>query len=163
MLTQSTQPERGSDISQATARRTGTVVPSNYYLYAEDDPDDQFFMKEMMAAHHPEIGLVVCDNGFELFQYLEALRPGDHYPCMIILDLNMPVWDGHRTLRELRNKPFLNELTVVMFSTSSAKPEAAHAIELGADAFITKPVKFEDFAAVINTFTELCKPALKKG
>jgi len=119
-----------------------------YFLYAEDDPDDQQLLTEIMTELHPDIGLIVCSNGLELMQYLDALKPGNYLPSCIILDMNMPIWDGLRTLKEIKKNALYNELIIVVFTTDSSGRDADRTKAMGATAFINKPIKHSQFEEI---------------
>jgi CheY-like chemotaxis protein len=74
----------------------------NYLLYADDDADDRAILTEMMRRVDPSTPLLTMANGLELVQYLGGLHVGDKLPSCIVLDMNMPVWDGLRTLKALK-------------------------------------------------------------
>ncbi len=114
--------------------RSTPIIPQRYFLYAEDDPDDQQALTDIMRRLDPSMSVVCCQHGLELMQFLEELPAGEHLPCCIVLDLNMPMWDGLETLARLKKHAELKELPVVMFTTSSASRDAQRSLELSADA-----------------------------
>ena len=137
-------------------------ISNHYILYAEDDPDDQLFFKEMMDLLCPEITVVFCWHGLELFQYLNSLKSGDYLPSCIILDVNMPLWDGLRTLKEIRKDKLFEEIKIIMFTTSSSRHESQSAITAGAYAFITKPVDYKNSEDIMKWFADLCQETPRK-
>ena len=137
-------------------------IPKHYILYAEDDPDDQLFFKEMMDLLCPDITVVFCWHGLELFQYLNTLKSEDYLPSCIVLDINMPMWDGMRTLKEIRKDKLFNDVKIIMFTTSSSKHESHNAITSGAHAFITKPIDYKDSEDIMKWFASLCQEKPRK-
>jgi two-component system, response regulator len=129
------------------------IIPANYLVYADDDLDDQYMFKETLLEHHPEIALIMCADGKQLFDFLTGLRPSDPYPSYVILDMNMPLWNGIRTLRELKNSNTLKHLKVIMFTTSSAATDREQALHFGAHAFVTKPVRHTDLVKFTHRFS----------
>lgn len=128
-----------------------------YILYAEDDLDDQELLTDMLTEADDSLKLICLNNGSDLLNFLDSLTPGSPYPCMIILDINMPTLDGLQTLKQLRKNPRFRELPVVMFSTSSSQADIHNALKLGADEFITKPVKPDQLQDVANRFASYCR------
>lgn len=128
-----------------------------YFLYADDDPDDQDFFKAMMHEIDPNYGVVMLNDGLELLQYLNNLSPSGSLPCCIILDINMPIWDGIRTLKALKVEENYRNIPVVMFTTSKSLRDNELCLRLGAKAFITKPVNHEELTQIFNRFAEVCK------
>lgn len=139
-----------------------TTLPEHYFLYAEDDPDDQLLFKEVVQRVSPQYSVIVCQQGLELLQFLNSLGPGDPLPCCIVLDINMPIWDGVRTLREIKSNQLYNSLPVVMFTTSQSPRERTVCEQLGAETFISKPFTEEDFERSVRTFTKYCLATVQK-
>lgn len=133
----------------------------NYLLYADDDADDRAILIEMMRRVDPSVPLLTMQNGLELMQYLGALHPGDKLPSCIVLDMNMPVWDGIRTLRTLKEDKHYKDVPVFLFSTSTSARDATLVNALGAEAFITKPFGQKELMSVCEEFAAFAqKPHL---
>lgn len=133
-----------------------------YLLYADDDLDDQAFLKEMIRRVNPEIELLCFGNGLECFQYLESLDHNAILPSCIVLDLNMPVWDGMQTLKNLQIHPDYRAIPTFIFSTSSSDRDTALAESLGAEAYITKPYGQKELFEVGQEFAEYCNRDLRR-
>ena len=73
---------------------TQTTPPTHLVLYADDDADDIKFVEESFSETTQNIELITTYNGLDLVRYLEALNPLDPNPCLIILDVNMPLMNG---------------------------------------------------------------------
>jgi CheY-like chemotaxis protein len=139
-------------------------------LLAEDDSDDRLLIKDALDECHWAGELRCVENGEELLDYLrhrgayQATAP----PCpgLILLDLNMPRKDGRQALREIRADPVLRRIPVVVLTTSKADTDIATLYELGANSFISKPVRFEDLVSVMRLlgqywFNAVALPAMK--
>lgn len=135
---------------------TPEVPFEKYLLYADDDHDDQLMMQEMITDIDPKLGVVTFENGLHLLNFLHALPADAVYPCFIILDINMPVYDGIQTLKELKADKRYKPIPVVMFSTSNAKGEKDSALQSGAETYITKPVHSAEIEQVTHQFTTYC-------
>jgi CheY-like chemotaxis protein len=118
-------------------------------LVVEDDHDT----REAFAfvAEASGIAASVAANGLEA---LEQLRNGVH-PCLIVLDLAMPVMDGFAFRREQMADPALADLPVAVMSGGGWAAEA-EARKLGITMFLRKPVDPEQLASV---FTAHCAEA----
>jgi len=135
-----------------------TEVPTGaYFLYADDDPDDQEFFKSMVNEIDPVISVVVVNNGLELIQFLNNVAPKTNLPCCIVLDINMPIWDGIRTLKALKVEERYMAIPVIMFTTSHSLRDNELSLMLGAKGFITKPVNQKDFNRLYHKFAEVCR------
>ena len=127
-----------------------------YILYADDDMDDQAFVAEMMRRVNSKISLKSFANGLELVQFLEQMPESSILPSCIVLDLNMPVWDGMHTLKVLKQHKMYHYIPTFMFSTSSSERDMALAETLGAVAYITKPYGQKELFEVCQEFAEYC-------
>lgn len=136
---------------------TNEAPSGTYFLYADDDPDDQDFFKTMVSEIDPSISVVLVNNGLELLQYLNNIVPKNKLPCCIVLDINMPIWDGIRTLKALKVEDKYKAIPVIMFTTSRSLRDNELSLMLGAQGFITKPVNHKDFSQLYHKFAELCR------
>jgi CheY-like chemotaxis protein len=125
-----------------------------YILYADDDLDDQAFLSEMLRKVNHNIKTRCFENGLELVQHLESLPAGALLPACIILDLNMPVWDGLQTLNVLKKHPQYAEIPVFIFSTSTSERDTHLAETIGAVAYVTKPYAQNELMKVCQEFAE---------
>lgn len=127
-----------------------------YILYADDDLDDQAFVMEMMRRVNPAVALKSFMNGLELVQHLEELPVNALLPACIVLDLNMPVWDGIQTLKVLKSHKDYQVTPTFIFSTSSSERDISLSASLGAVAYITKPYGQKELFEVCQEFAEYC-------
>lgn len=136
-----------------------TPIPpaGTYFLYADDDSDDQDFFRAMIAEFEPSFGVIVVNNGLELLQYLNHIPPHGNKPCCIILDINMPIWDGIRALKALKVEENYMNIPVIMFTTSRSLRDNELCVKLGAQGFITKPVSHNELTDLYHRFAEVCR------
>lgn len=133
-------------------------VPAGpYFLYADDDPDDQDFFRTMVSEVQPSVSVVVVNNGLELLQYLNNVVAKRKLPCCIILDINMPIWDGIRTLKALKVDEKYMGIPVIMFTTSRSLRDNELSLKLGAQGFITKPINNKDLDHLYQRFADYCR------
>jgi CheY-like chemotaxis protein len=121
-------------------------------LLVEDDPGDVLIAQEALRAGRLESRLTVVPDGVEAMSYL---RRQDGYadverPDLILLDLNLPKKSGHEVLAEVKADPQLRKIPVVVLSTSSAIEDVESSYENYANVFVTKPVDFDHFTAVVK-------------
>src|SRR6476661_7345315 len=98
---------------------TQTTPPTHLVLYADDDVDDIKFVEESFSETTQNIELVTTYNGLDLIRYLEGLSTFDPNPCLIILDVNMPLMNGKEALLKIRQMDRYHNIPVVLFTTSS--------------------------------------------
>jgi len=125
-------------------------------LMAEDDEHDILATKRAWKTHSILNPLYVVNDGEECLDYLfqrgafaeagVAPRPG-----ILLLDINMPKMDGLTVLRHIRASEQFRLLPVIILTTSKGEEDRARSYNLFANAYIVKPVGFENFAEAIRT------------
>lgn len=127
----------------------------NIYL-VEDDKDDQYMFNMIINELHIEMQLDVFDNGLAVYERLiseleEQEKSGiKKLPDLILLDLNLPIWDGKKTLKRIKNHDELKGVPVVVYTTSKSDFDIQECYLLGANSFITKAAEFESLRAQIQ-------------
>ncbi|HEX8270752.1 MAG TPA: response regulator [Flavobacterium sp.] len=111
-------------------------------LLADDDPDDRELFTEAFIGQDAEV--VSVSDGIKL---MKNLSNAVELPDFIFLDLNMPEKNGLQCLREIRSDSRLQDLIVIIYSTSSSRKDIEDTFKYGANMYVTKP----------NTFGELRK------
>ncbi|MCI0521513.1 MAG: response regulator [Chloroflexi bacterium] len=124
-------------------------------LLAEDDPDDRYLISEALDETRLSTSLYVVENGEELLDYLTrhgAYSDPEKWPLpnLILLDLNMPRKDGREVLAEIKARPELRRIPIVVLTTSHAEEDILRTYELGVSGFITKPVSFNDLLDIMK-------------
>jgi CheY-like chemotaxis protein len=126
-------------------------------LVVEDDPGDQLLIGEAFEVFRDPDGagrdLVMLEDGEQALDYLRRRDPyaGAVRPDWILLDLNLPKYDGRQVLAEIKSDQALRTIPVVVFTTSTAPTDIAGSYQLHANAYVTKPTEFEDFSLVVRT------------
>ncbi|WP_109481379.1 response regulator [Paraburkholderia sp. C35] len=98
--------------------------------------------------------VVSIRDGAEALDYLR--REGqyadrkDENPAVILLDKKLPKIDGHEVLRHVRGDDKLKRIPVVMLTSSREEKDLLRSYDLGVNAYVVKPVEFDDFMAAIN-------------
>src|SRR4051812_25501663 len=107
-------------------------------LLIDDDQDDQDIFMIALNDSGKAVKCYTADNAVFGLKHLDS-NP-DFVPDYIFLDLNMPGMNGKQCLVEIKSRPFLKNVPVVIYSTSSLPRDIEETKTLGAAAFITKPV-----------------------
>jgi CheY-like chemotaxis protein len=129
------------------------VVPG--ILLAEDNPNDVELTLEAFAAHNLANRVTVARDGVEAMAFLRREDPfadrdgGD--PAVVLLDIKMPRKDGIEVLREIRGDPALRRLPVVILTSSREEQDVLTTYDLGANAYVVKPVEFTSFMAAVES------------
>lgn len=123
-------------------------------LIVEDDPGDQMLIQEAFADQHaaPPPRLALVGDGQQALDFLH--RRGSHAdaprPDLVLLDLNLPRFDGRVVLEQIKSDDDLCAIPVVIFTTSSRADDITGTYLLRANAYVTKPVDFDHFTSVVR-------------
>lgn len=129
-------------------------------LYAEDDLDDLFMVKKAFEVHD-HIQVMHASNGEEALQHLFSMHNDDVKPCLIILDINMPILNGREALTKIKNVEEFKEIPVVLFSTSSSSVDKQFAEKYQVE-LITKPLHYYDLEKIALLFVSKCNFEINK-
>ena len=128
-------------------------------LLVDDSAEEMLLMQLGLTRAGVTLPQVAVSSGEEALDYL--LGRGEHagrdtrlLPRLTLMDLNMPGKSGIDTLREIRAHPHLASLKVVMFSSSDEPDEIVLAHDVGANAFICKPLTASGMRDVIRQIRE---------
>ena len=124
-------------------------------VYAEDDNDDVQFVRDCFNQYDNKIELIHAQNGNEALTVLHDLQQKEITPCLIILDINMPLMDGRQALVKIKGNEELKKIPVVMFTTSNSHLDKEFAQKWGAD-FITKPLRYSEVEGLAEEFVRRC-------
>lgn len=125
-------------------------------LLAEDNPQDVELTLEALSENNLANNVIVVKDGVEAMEYLryegeyKLRHKGD--PAVLLLDIKMPRMDGIEVLQSIRSDKKLKNLPVVMLTSSREEPDLKKCYELGVNAYVVKPVNFNDF---INAVKEI--------
>lgn len=123
-------------------------------LLVEDNPGDIRLTQEVLKDGKICNNLSIVMDGEEAMSFLKKT---DKYkdavtPDIILLDLNLPKKDGRQVLAEIKSDPVLKIIPVIVLTTSSAEQDILNTYANHANAYITKPVDFDQFINVIRNF-----------
>jgi two-component system, response regulator len=132
---------------------------SIHILLAEDDPDDRLLTRRALEKSGLANTVDTVEDGEKLMKYLRhegeyadaeaAPRPG-----LILLDLNMPRMDGREALKKIKSDSELRRIPVIVLTTSEAEQDILQSYDLGVNAFVTKPVTFDDLTNALQALGE---------
>ncbi len=132
-------------------------------LLVEDDPGDVLMTQEAFEEHKLRNRLTVVSDGAEALAYLrqEGKYVDAVLPDLILLDLNLPRRDGREVLEEVKRDEKLRRIPIVVLTTSQADEDILRSYQLHANAYVTKPVDFERFIAVVRQIDEFFVSVVK--
>ena len=125
-------------------------------LLVEDNPGDVDLTLEALEDAKLRNNVSVAKDGVEAMQVLRQEGPfaDAPRPDLVLLDLNMPRKDGREVLAEIKGDRDLQRIPVVVLTTSEAEQDVLDAYEHAANAYIVKPVDFEQFFKTIKSLEE---------
>ncbi len=124
-------------------------------LLAEDSARDVELTLAALAEHNLANEVIVVEDGVEVLEYLfcrgkfegRVARP----PAVVLLDIKMPRMNGIEVLREIRSSEEFRSLPVVMLTSSREERDIIESYELGINAYVVKPVDFQEFIDAVKT------------
>jgi CheY-like chemotaxis protein len=125
-------------------------------LLVEDDAGDELMTREAFEDNKIRNTLHVVRDGQEALDFLYRRAPFEDAPRpdLILLDLNLPRYDGRQVLERIKTDPELALIPVVVLTTSSAEEDILRSYKLHANAYVTKPVDLDQFIAAVRQIDE---------
>ena len=136
-------------------------------LLVEDDAGDVLITREAFEHNKIKNTLHVAHDGEEGldFLYQRGAFQDVPRPDLILLDLNLPKYDGRQllegalktkfvSLEEIKSDPDLCHIPVVVLTTSSAEEDILRSYKLHANAYVTKPVDLDQFMSAVRQIDE---------
>lgn len=115
------------------------MVLSPDIFYVEDDPDFAFIMQYAVKEVNDDLTVGVFEDGSSAIAELLRYADEKHRPKIILLDLNLPGLSGLEVLKRIKEIPYFKYVPVILFSTSDDLNDVKTSLEIGANAFLTKP------------------------
>jgi CheY-like chemotaxis protein len=130
------------------------MTTQKWILLAEDNVNDADLAKRALSIGDSCADVVVAPDGVEV---LDCLRRQGEYlhrisgdPSVILLDLKMPKVDGFQVLERLKSDPQLKLIPIVVFSSSREEKDILRCYQLGANAYVVKPMDFQQYVAALT-------------
>ena len=121
-------------------------------LLIEDNEGDIFLTTQAFSSAKVVNNLNVVRDGEEAMKYLT--RSGSFAnaprPDLVLLDLNLPRRDGRQVLADMKADPELRSIPTVILTSSQAEQDVVKAYDLQANAYIVKPVDFENLGRIVS-------------
>jgi CheY-like chemotaxis protein len=130
------------------------MTTPKWILLAEDNAIDAELTFRALNANAGGGKVVLATDGSEALDCLHRRRAYETreagHPTVVLLDLKMPKVDGVEVLRQIKCESELKHIPVVMFTSSREEADLAQCYELGANAYVVKPVGFAEYRAVLH-------------
>jgi CheY-like chemotaxis protein len=118
-------------------------------LLVEDDQVDAMTVKRALKEIHVTNPMVQAQHGEAALDYLgDTSKPR---PCLILLDLNMPIMNGIEFLQVIKQHPEWRRIPVVVLTTSHEEEDKIASFDLSVAGYMAKPVDYQKFVEAIRT------------
>jgi CheY-like chemotaxis protein len=129
---------------------------SKVILLVEDNPSDEKLTIRAFRKSNIANEIVVVRDGAEALDYVFATgthagRDPGTVPTVVLLDLSLPRIDGLEVLKRIREDERTRLLPVVILTSSKEEADVIRGYSLGANAYVRKPVDFNEFAEAAKT------------
>jgi CheY-like chemotaxis protein len=130
------------------------MTPLKHILLVEDQVRDVELTLAALAENNLANAVAVARDGVEALDYLYCrgrfAGRADGNPAVMLLDIKMPRMNGLEVLRHIKNEARFKAIPVVMMTSSREEPDLLKSYELGVNAYVVKPVGFEEFTDAVR-------------
>jgi CheY-like chemotaxis protein len=116
-------------------------------LVVEDDEDNRDLVEFLINRSHPEIELMMAENGEEAVQCVRKKKPD-----LILMDMQMPIMDGYTAVPMIKADPELSAVPIVAFTALARPEDIARTKSIGCIEHYTKPMDPEQFIKLIQKY-----------
>lgn len=124
-------------------------------LLVEDNDDDLFFFRRLIAKAGLTLSLAVATDGQQAVEHLKHTMSTGHPPRLLFLDLKLPLRGGFEVLQWVRSQPPLSGMVVVVLSSSAELRDVEQAYALGAQSYLVKYPAPSVFQEIVQRVAEL--------
>lgn len=123
----------------------------------DDNLGDVFLLREALNQDRREYVLKILRDGEEAMEFCEQCGiDGEAKPCVMVLDLHLPKYDGLAVLREIRGNPALAHVKIVVWTTVGSPAEEREIHELGVRLYRAKPVELDEWVTLAGEILDIC-------
>ena len=129
-------------------------MPKYPVFLVEDNSDDELLILRSLKTANLENEIVVARDGAEALDYLFATGAyadrAPELPVVVLLDLKLPKVGGLEVLRRIRADERTKRLPVIVLTSSDEDQDVIESYRLGANSYVQKPVKFDEFSSAVR-------------
>jgi CheY-like chemotaxis protein len=121
-------------------------------VIVDDDHEDQMIMLEYFKEVGHEQHVKFIDNGQQVINYLNEITDDNDFPCLIVMDLNMPIVNGTQTLMHIKRNIRFRDVPIIILSTSENENEKRKCLSMGAVEYLVKPSSYDEGFKMVEKF-----------
>jgi CheY-like chemotaxis protein len=130
-------------------------------LHVEDNPGDVYVVRRALRSYSTPSELHTIENGEAAITYLHECKSDlSTRPDLVLLDINLPLINGDEVLKWIRSEENLQDLPVIVLSSSNSSRDIEKMHRYGANAYVTKPDDIREFGKVFQAIDSNCNPNL---
>lgn len=140
------------------SRETGTTQPARFLLI-EDDIGDVMLYRHALDMVGEEYLLDILHDGASALDFVERnwVTCDEVWPCLVILDLHLPKFDGLTVLKALRQAPTFAHIKVAVITTSASPQDEMELVAYNVNLYRKKPRDLQEFVEVGKELFEICQ------
>ncbi|WP_323755848.1 response regulator [Roseivirga sp.] len=127
-----------------------------HILLVEDNEGDILLTQEAFETCKVKTQISIAKNGQEALDFL--FKRGEYVnakkPDLILLDINLPIFNGHEVLKLIKADSMLKKIPVIMLTTSSSQKDLDDAYENHCNSYVKKPLEINEFLEAILKIEE---------
>lgn len=131
-------------------------MKKHFILWADDDPDDRALFRKVVEQVDQHTLMFEAQDGREVLACLKLLRKEKNFPCLVILDMNMPALGGRETIGLMKQEEDFAAIPIAVFTTSNQMIDRNFCDRFGVPLF-TKPTSIEEIRNTIEQLLTLCR------
>jgi CheY-like chemotaxis protein len=124
-------------------------------LLADDDPDDCELLQTAFSFVDTKLYLHTVEDGISALDYMNHLQQ-EEFPCLIILDYNMPKMNGLEVLQQLKMNGSFEQVPKIILTTAANNEFKKLCMENGADKYLVKPRTYSELVSIARDLIEWC-------
>jgi two-component system cell cycle response regulator DivK len=128
---------------------------ANTILCIEDNPNNMLLLKRILLSFGYKV--LEATNGLDGLQMAETSDAD-----LVLLDINLPDIDGYEVIRRLRSDKnwVRSQIPIVVISANALVGDDEKALSAGCNAYVTKPVDFQELRNVVQTYLPSTDPSV---
>lgn len=130
-------------------------MAKHFILWADDDPDDMVMFRRIVDEVQQHSLVLGANDGRDVLACLQLMRKEKIFPCLVILDLNMPALGGRETIGLMRQEADFAHIPIAVFTTADRQVDRNFCDRFNIPIFV-KPVSVAELTTTIRQMLRTC-------